>query len=131
VTRYAERIWKLISQSRTHMTAEQIFLELKKEEPKVVLATVYNNVNGLCREGRIRRISVEGQPDRYDKIQRHDHLVCRECGRLSDISFQDLTENLEEQLGESILSYDLRVFYICPRCREKNMVKNSNSSGVI
>lgn len=59
------------------MTAEQIFLELKKEEPKVVLATVYNNVNGLCREGRIRRISVEGQPDRYDKIQRHDHLVCR------------------------------------------------------
>ena len=125
MTRYAERIRKLIIESRTHMTAEQVFLEIKKEEPKVVLATVYNNLNGLCREGKIRRISVEGQLDRYDKIQRHDHLVCRECGRLSDISFQDLTENLEAQLGEGILSYDLRVFYICPQCRERNIVKNN------
>ncbi len=91
----------------------------------MVLATVYNNLNGLCREGKIRKISVEGQLDRYDKIQRHDHLVCRECGRLSDISFQDLTENLEAQLGEGILSYDLRVFYICPQCRERNIVKNN------
>lgn len=125
MTRYAERIRKLIIESRTHMTAEQVFLEIKKEEPKVVLATVYNNLNGLCREGKIRKISVEGQLDRYDKIQRHDHLVCRECGRLSDISFQDLTENLEAQLGEGILSYDLRVFYICPQCRERNIVKNN------
>jgi Fe2+ or Zn2+ uptake regulation protein len=101
------------------MTAEQIFLELKKTEPKVVQATIYNNLNALCQKGLIRKLSMEGSPDRYDKIQKHDHLVCQRCGALSDINFQDLTRDLESQLGEGILSYDLKVFYLCPACRKK------------
>lgn len=119
MTRYAKQIMDLINQSKEHMTAEQIFLELKKAEPKVVLATVYNNLNALYEEGLIRKISVEGATDRYDKIKRHDHLVCRKCGALADIGLEDLTESLKKQVGEDILSYDLKVFYLCPKCREK------------
>lgn len=119
MTRYAKRILEIVDQSEEHMTAEQLYLELKKTEPKVVQATVYNNLNALCKEGRIRKLSIEGSPDRYDKIKKHDHLVCRECGALSDITFQDITGDLERQLGEGIISYDLKVFYLCPKCREK------------
>lgn len=119
MTKYAELVLNLVNQSDEHRTAEQIFLELKKTEPKVVQATVYNNLNALCREGLVRKISLEGSPDRYDKVKRHDHLVCRECGALSDVLFEDLTKNLESQLGEGILSYDLKVFYLCPTCRRK------------
>ena len=119
MSRYAELILGLINQSRGHMTAEQIFLELKKTEPKIVQATVYNNLNTLCQEGLIRRLSMESSPDRYDRILRHDHLICRKCGALSDMTFENLTENLERQLGEGILSYDLKVFYLCPKCRER------------
>ncbi len=86
--RYAELILELVNQSKGHMTAEQIFLELKKTEPKVVQATVYNNLNTLCQEGRIRKLSIESSPDRYDKIRKHDHLVCRNCGALSDINLK-------------------------------------------
>lgn len=118
MSKYAKLILQLINESSGHMTAEQIFLELKKTEPKVVQATVYNNLNMLHREGLIRKVSMEGSPDRYDKIKKHDHLVCKKCGALSDISFHDLTEGLEEQLGEGILSYDLKVFYLCPKCRD-------------
>lgn len=118
MTKYAEQILKLIHESDGHMTAEQIFLELKKIESKVVQATVYNNLNTLCQKGRIRKLSIEGSPDRYDKIKNHDHLVCQKCGVLSDINFEDLTRNLEKQLGQGILSYDLKVFYLCPRCRK-------------
>ena len=119
MTKYAEQILRRISESESHMTAEQIFLELKKTEPKVVQATVYNNLNALCQKGLIRKLSMEGSPDRYDKIQKPDHLVCQRCGALSDINFQDLTQDLESQLGEGILSYDLKVFYLCPACRKK------------
>ena len=119
MTRYARQILDLINQSQEHMTAEQLYLELKKLEPKVVQATVYNNLNALYQEGMIRKLSMECTPDRYDKIQRHDHLVCKICGALSDICFDEITQDLERQLGESILSYDLKVFYLCPTCREK------------
>lgn len=117
MTRYGRLILDMIEESQEHMTAEQIFLRLKKTEPKVVLATVYNNLNLLCREDKIRKVSVEGASDRYDKVKKHDHLVCRKCGKLSDICFADLTKNLEAQLGEGILSYDLKVFYVCPDCK--------------
>lgn len=122
MTKYAKLILELINRSGEHMSAEQLFLELKKIEPKVVLATVYNNLNALYQEGLIRKLSIEGAPDRYDKMQKHDHLVCKMCGALSDVKLEDLTKDLERQLGEGILSYDLKVFYVCPKCREKTAV---------
>ena len=115
--RYESRILEIIGTSRTHMTAEQIFLTLKQSCPSVVLATVYNNLNNLYRQGKIRKISVEGHPDRYDKNTRHDHLVCRRCGSLADIHLADLTRTLEQQTGFSIEGYDLKIQYLCPRCR--------------
>ncbi len=118
MTRYAKRMLEIVDQSDEHMTAEQLYLELKKTEPKVVQATVYNNLNTLYKEGLIRKLSLEGSPDRYDKIKKHDHLVCKKCGALSDMTFRDMTGDLERQLGEGILSYDLKVFYLCPKCRE-------------
>lgn len=123
MTKYAEMILNIINESYDHMTAEQIFLVLKEKEPKVVLATVYNNLNTLCSEELIRKVSMDGSPDRYDRIQRHDHLICKKCGKLSDIMFEDLADKLSEQLQENILSYDLRVFYLCPECRSRVSTK--------
>lgn len=117
MTKYAEMILTIINESHDHMTAEQIFLALKKTEPKIVLATVYNNLNTLCNEELIRKVPMDGSPDRYDKIKRHDHLICKRCGKLSDTTFIDLTRHLNRHLGEDISSYDLKIFYICPKCR--------------
>lgn len=121
MTQNGKRILDIILHSEDHLTAEQIFLQLKKIAPKTVLATVYNNLHMLCEEGLIRKVSVEGSPDRYDKAVKHDHLVCKGCGALSDMTFSDLTESLSAQLGQPILSYDLKVNYICPTCRKNGV----------
>ena len=119
VTKYAKKILELVEHSRSHMTAEQIFDALRQTYPTVVLATVYNNLNRLWEAEQIRKVSVEGMPDRYDRIQRHDHLVCRKCGKLSDVYLSDITSELEQQIGLSIEGYDLKVQYLCPQCRSK------------
>ena len=119
MTRNGKLILDIINQANDHLTAEQVFLRMKQTAPKIVLATVYNNLNALCEEGLIRKVSVEGCPDRYDRAVKHDHLLCQRCGALSDITFSDLTASLSDQLGEPILCYDLKVSYICPACREK------------
>ena len=122
MTKYGTKILEIVSASRSHMTAEEIFDTLRRTYPAVVLATVYNNLNRLLQEGLIRKVSVEGMPDRYDRIQRHDHLVCKGCGRLLDIDLGDLTAQLEEKAGISILSYDLKLMYLCENCK-KNIEK--------
>ncbi len=116
---YTAMILEAIRSSKDHPTAEQIYLNLKSQGSRIALATVYNNLARLLSGGRIRKISVEGCPDRYDRIEKHDHLVCRRCGGLSDISFTDLTSMLQSQTDEQVLDYDLRVSYICPVCRRK------------
>lgn len=119
MTKYENEIYRLVTASARHLTVEQIFLELKEIYPKVVMATVYNNVNKLWKAGLIHKISVENMPDRYDRAVKHDHLVCRECGKLTDISLEDLTASLRKQVGGEFLSYDLKVFYLCSDCRER------------
>ena len=119
MTRYAQQILDIINESTDHLTAEMIYLRLKASNSKVVLATVYNNLNLLCEQDLIRKVSVEGYPDRYDKIIKHDHLVCKKCGALSDICLSDLTAQLQAQIPEEIISYDLKINYICPSCRSK------------
>ena len=119
MTKYAQQILDIINTCSDHLTAGQIYLRLKASNSKIVLATVYNNLNLLCQQDRVRKVSLEGYPDRYDKIVKHDHLVCKKCGALSDICLSDLTAQLQEQIPEEIISYDLKVNYICPSCRSK------------
>ncbi len=118
MTANADLILKIINASDDHLTAEQIYLKLKENSSKTVLATVYNNLKTLHENELIRKVSVEGCPDRYDKVTKHDHLVCKQCGHLTDIILDDLTKKLETEIGEAILSYDLKVSYICPACRQ-------------
>lgn len=120
MTKNAKAILNIINNSKSHPTAEQIYLSLCQGSSKMALATVYNNLSILSKQGLIRKISVEGYPDRYDKIKKHDHLICQKCGKLSDIVLEDLTSQLQKQINDELLSYDLKISYICPECRIQN-----------
>lgn len=119
MTKNARIILDIVTNSCNHPTAEEIFMNLKKQKNKMVLATVYNNLNMLCAKGLIRRIFVDGVSDRYDNITRHDHIYCQSCGKITDVIFEDLTEDIEKKLGIKIISYDLQINYLCPECMEK------------
>ncbi len=119
MTKYGEQILTIVMRKGEHPTAEQVFMEMKANNPKIAQGTVYNNLNALVDEGRIIRISEPGFPDRFDNTTRHDHMVCIKCGRLADVKLPDFTEEIERNSGEKIISYDLRIRYICPECRNK------------
>lgn len=119
MTKYEKEIYSIVSQSDQHMTADQVLKTLRKIYPSVSTATVYNNLNKLCEAGMLRRISSNGSPDRYDRSLKHDHMVCSQCGKLTDVCFEDLTPSLKKQLGEDFLFYDLKVYSLCAECRKK------------
>lgn len=116
MTRYKRKIYEIVTSSHSHPTAEQVLELLRQSYPRVAPATVYNNLNSLCAEGRIRRIPLDGRPDRYDDLTRHDHLVCCWCGALADVRLPDLMPLLQQQLDVPLLAYDLRLRYRCAAC---------------
>ena len=125
MTKYAKKILEIVESSNDHLTAEQIFMQLRETYPTVVLATVYNNLASLYAKGLIRKVAVPGFPDRYDNVTRHDHLVCQNCGRLVDVSLEDFTESIQRDSGAQIISYDLNVTYLCPECTEARVGKDA------
>ena len=80
----------------------------------------------LAGEGLLHRITESGSPDRYDRTERHDHLICSRCGKIADVHLPDMQSRIEHTLGREILSYDLKIRYICPDCREQ---EENNTEG--
>ncbi len=119
MTKKCKIVLDTVNASYEHLTAEQIYERLEGTECRMSLATVYNSVNKLCEEGLLRRLTFAGQSDRFDKTVRHDHAVCTGCGAVEDVDFADLTEALEKQSGKRITGYDLSIFHLCDRCKEK------------
>ncbi|QIB70283.1 transcriptional repressor [Aminipila butyrica] len=113
-------IFEIIKDSSEHMTAEEIFMKAKKEQPSIAMGTVYRNLGLMTADGEIRRISMPDSPDRYDKsVSPHEHLICANCGKLSDVSVPDLKAYLAKQIDIEILAYELNLKYICNECKSQ------------
>ena len=117
--KYADLILNIINQSNLHLTAEDIYLQLKAQNSKVALATIYNNLKVLCEEKKIAKLILPDQPDRYDRVARHDHLICKHCNAVSDLFLENISDQLQAQLPIQISDYDLKIHYTCPKCSSK------------
>ena len=120
MSKQRQDILKAINESEGHLTAEEVFMKCKEMGASVSMATVYRNLGILAEKGVIRRVSIIGQPDHYDKVlSAHEHIFCDRCGKIQDIHVADLKAMLEEKTGIKLESYDLCMRYICPECRKK------------
>ena len=117
MTKHGKMIVDVVSSSQDHPTAEQIYLRIKDTGARISLATVYNNLKTLVEDGVLRKVTLDGSPDRFDCPDCHQHLICSCCGKIKDVPVRDLTEILCEDTGEEIRSYDLHISYLCRDCR--------------
>lgn len=118
MTKQREAILAVITSDKCHHTAEEIFELAKQRLPGMSRATVYNNLHALEKEKLIRRITAEDASDRYDSSYiPHGHLFCIKCARVKDFTLPSFKQTLEDEIGEVIDSYELKVRYICNDCK--------------
>lgn len=112
-------IYQIIMQSDDHPTAEMVYARAKQHMPSIALGTVYRNLKLMVDSGEIRHISMNGEPDRYDKtLKRHDHFVCVRCKKVFDCFTGDLSEHIANRTGIEVISYDLNIHCLCDDCRK-------------
>jgi Fe2+ or Zn2+ uptake regulation protein len=104
----------------SHLTAEGVYSELKKEIPNVALGTVYRNLSHFTEMNMIRRIRRANAPDLFDgNMAPHDHIICAKCGKSGDVSLPGLKEFVSAGAKVEILSVEVLASYICPECLKK------------
>ena len=118
MTKQKAAVLAVIRSSHGHLTAQEVFEQVKAELPDVVLATVYNNINALEAEGLIRRLHFDGAADRFDKSPvPHAHFVCPKCRRITDAPCDGVIPLLENAYNVSVESYELTISTLCDDCK--------------
>lgn len=115
-----ERILQVIRGTKTHPTAEWVYLKLKEEMPELSLGTVYRNLEQLTESGEL--LKLPGDTARYDgNTKAHHHVICDTCKRVFDLPIS-FDENLASSLAKGtdfvIKSYTIDFHGICPECQE-------------
>ena len=52
--KYAEEILAAVTELQRHPTAEQVFMEMKKEHPSIAIGTVYKHLNAAFNSCRTK-----------------------------------------------------------------------------
>lgn len=119
-SRQREQILEFVKSVRTHPTAETVYNEVRKKNPKISLGTVYRNLEFLSEQGNINRIKIANGKDRFDfDISHHYHAVCTKCNKVIDVHvdyLKDVDEKVENTMNLTILSHDIIFNTICKDC---------------
>jgi Fe2+ or Zn2+ uptake regulation protein len=121
LTKHRETVLTVVQSSKDHPTARQVFDRSLKRDPRLSMATVYNSLNFLTTGGYIRRMEAGEDGTRYDGIlARHDHLICRQCGRVEDVDVLSTAPGQAARLASlshfQIEEVSLRVTGLCADC---------------
>jgi Fur family transcriptional regulator, ferric uptake regulator len=113
-------VLKTVRELKRHLTADEVYENIRKEYPSIGKGTVYRNLGILAEEGAVRRVEVPDGPDRFDfTLKKHYHVRCVVCGEVSDVDMDevpDLRGKIRSTNGMKFLDYDIFFKGICPAC---------------
>lgn len=113
-------VYRALAEDPTHPTADAVFGRLRRVMPSVSPASVYRILDSLEQARLVRRVGTTDGIARYDaNRERHQHLVCRKCGRLTDFHAPELAElRLARRAvrGFVVEELDVRIVGRCARC---------------
>ena len=119
ITAQRRRILEYLKSVKTHPRAEVIFEAVRKDIPKITLATVYRNLNILADNGEILKFIKDGEARFDGDVSSHQHCFCRVCGNVEDVFCEDIDEYALDRIGDGkFFAEDVHVFFYgkCQNC---------------
>jgi Fur family ferric uptake transcriptional regulator len=122
-TRQGEAILGVVLGSDNFRSAQDIHAELRASGETVGLTTVYRHLALLTDEGRLDALQTADGELVYRRCHsesHHHHVVCRRCGRGSEVELPDLerwAEATAAGLGYTDVTHTVEIFGVCAACR--------------
>lgn len=110
---------------KTHVSAEELYSQLKASEHNPGLATVYRTLNLLKDAGLVDQKQFSDGKSVFEVMEpgtHHDHLICLACHKVIEFENEEI-ERLQEQVakkfGFKLTKHSLELFGYCSDCAKK------------
>jgi len=118
MTRARKIIFKVLSDSSTPKTAQEIY----KKTKDIDLVSVYRNLDLLKKMNLVSECDFGDGKKRYELTnndRHHHHLICENCGDVKDIEMkeEDLLKKVNNKSNYLIKKHKLEFFGLCPDCQ--------------
>src|SRR2546430_10593312 len=133
-TAQRDLILDVFLRTEEHMSSEDLYRLVQKEDPEIGQTTVYRTLKLLTEAGLAREVRFGDGRTRYEhnyKHPHHDHMICTECGRTIEFFSAEL-----EAIQDSIVAkhrfkptqHSLRIFGVCAQCQRRKDVNADETS---
>ncbi len=116
------KIFEYLRNVKIHPTAETIYKHVKKEISTITLATVYRNLNLMAENFEILRFEVNKKYHYDANLQKHQHCICRKCGKITDVFKKKISDYALKNLDNTEFNAEeVQVLYYgtCKKCGGK------------
>ncbi len=108
-----------------HVSIEELLAKVRAQDARVGYATVYRTLKLLTECGVAFERRFGDGLTRYelaDEASHHDHLICVECGDITEFEepkIEELQEKIAHRYGFELRSHKHEMYGVCPKCRRK------------
>ena len=120
LTSQRRAVLEALREANGHPSAEDIYLIVKKKNPRVALGTVYQALSVLEEIGVVDSKHWSESPTRYDlNLDPHLDIRCVACGSVSEIpgvELGELDESIKGNTPYNVTRTTIVVEGLCPAC---------------
>lgn len=128
MTPQRQAVLEAVEAGRSHPTAAEVYARVRQTCPGIAYATVYNALHALVQQGHLQQLTFGDGASRYDRrTDRHDHVLCLECGALVDVTAARPSRTAlraAEASGFQLRGQHTQFFGLCPSCLPDHQSEN-------
>lgn len=123
-TSQRDLILEIFLNTEEHLTSEDLYWLVQKEDPTVGHTTVYRTMKLLTDAGLAREVRFGDNKTYYEhhyNHEHHDHMICTECGLVIEFYSQEL-EAMQDEMADKFnfkgTHHSLRIWGLCEQCQQ-------------
>ena len=134
-TSQRDLIMEVFLRTEEHLTSEDLYWLVQKEDPSVGHTTVYRTLKLLTEAGLAREVRFGDNKTYYEhhfEHQHHDHMICTECGKVIEFfsaEIEDLQDQMADNFGFKPTHHSLRMWGVCDECQKMAEAAHTTPSG--
>jgi Fe2+ or Zn2+ uptake regulation protein len=102
---------------KTHPSAEEVYLNVKKKLPRISQGTVYRILKNFKEKGEVCELNTNVSHFDAD-ISPHGHFMCEKCNKIYDLFGKFCKFDCKHLKIGKVKNYQIHLYGVCKKCQK-------------